>query len=150
MFNPTCIILRYRQSCWHSITILTILLHIFFPIPFTQLEQFLVSDLSYALSEDSLLESHPILFHVSNPDEINSLFDSITYSKVANSLFDSITYSKVASQHLFTMTSQLPLSSLVYMLTGFHSEKDVWLPLDLDTMTGMSKHTKLGAYPLKN
>ena len=37
---------------------------------------------SQALAEDSLNESHPILQEVSDPDEINSLFDSISYDKV--------------------------------------------------------------------
>ena len=48
-----------------------------------QMDQFVVADLSTALSLDSLNESHPILQEVGNPDEINSLFDSISYSKVS-------------------------------------------------------------------
>ena len=41
-----------------------------------------MSDLSLALGLDSLNESHPILQEVASPDEINSLFDTISYSKV--------------------------------------------------------------------
>ena len=48
----------------------------------TQLDQFVVGDLIGALAADSLNESHPILQEVSSPNEINSLFDSISYSKV--------------------------------------------------------------------
>ena len=47
-----------------------------------QLDQFFGSDLSSALDLDSLNESHPILQEVASPDEINSLFDTISYSKV--------------------------------------------------------------------
>lgn len=35
-----------------------------------------------ALTLDGLNESHPILQEVKNPDEISSLFDSISYDKV--------------------------------------------------------------------
>ena len=42
----------------------------------------MASDFVDALSLDGLNESHPILQEVKNPDEINSLFDSISYSKV--------------------------------------------------------------------
>ena len=49
-----------------------------------QLDQFFGSDLSGALNLDSLNESHPILQEVASPDEINSLFDAISYSKVTD------------------------------------------------------------------
>ena len=49
---------------------------------YTQMDLFVVGDLSSALTADSLNESHPILQNVSSPNEINSLFDSISYSKV--------------------------------------------------------------------
>jgi len=45
-----------------------------------------VGDLTGALAADSLNESHPILQEVSSPNEINSLFDSISYSKVRMSI----------------------------------------------------------------
>ena len=47
-----------------------------------QLDQFVVEDLTLALKLDGLNESHPILQEVGHPDEINALFDSISYSKV--------------------------------------------------------------------
>ena len=49
----------------------------------TQLEQLLVDDVFTAFSADGLNESHPIVQTVSNPNEINALFDSISYSKVS-------------------------------------------------------------------
>ncbi len=47
-----------------------------------QLDLFFVEDLSSALMLDSLNESHPIIQPVNNPDEIGSLFDTISYAKV--------------------------------------------------------------------
>ncbi len=47
-----------------------------------QLEQFVADDMVLALELDGLSESHPILQEVAHPSEINSLFDSISYSKV--------------------------------------------------------------------
>lgn len=47
-----------------------------------QLDQFFVEDSTNALTLDSLNESHPIIQPVSNPNEISSLFDSISYDKV--------------------------------------------------------------------
>ena len=49
-----------------------------------QMQQFFSSDFALALELDGLNESHPILQEVASPDEINSLFDSISYSKVSN------------------------------------------------------------------
>ena len=47
-----------------------------------QLDEFLTSDLFPAFSADGVNDSHPIVETVSNPNEINELFDSISYSKV--------------------------------------------------------------------
>ena len=41
-----------------------------------------MDDVFTAFSADGLNESHPIVQTVSNPNEINALFDSISYSKV--------------------------------------------------------------------
>ncbi|NWX00910.1 AMPE aminopeptidase, partial [Caloenas nicobarica] len=50
------------------------------------LEQVLVDDVLPVMKDDSLLSSHPIVFDVSSPDEITSVFDSISYSKGASIL----------------------------------------------------------------
>ena len=49
---------------------------------YIQLDEFLTSDLFPAFSADGVNDSHPIVETVSNPNEINELFDSISYSKV--------------------------------------------------------------------
>lgn len=42
----------------------------------------LVSDLFPVMNDDSELSSHPIIVNVENPNQITSVFDSISYSKV--------------------------------------------------------------------
>ncbi|XP_077996935.1 endoplasmic reticulum aminopeptidase 2-like [Glandiceps talaboti] len=48
------------------------------------MDQFLYLTLQRALALDALSTSHPILVPVYNPDEINELFDSISYDKGAS------------------------------------------------------------------
>lgn len=48
------------------------------------LDQFVVADLVYAFSLDGLANSHPIKVPVYHPDEINEIFDSISYNKGAS------------------------------------------------------------------
>ena len=43
---------------------------------------FVIEDLARAFSLDALVTSHPILVPVNHPDEINEIFDSISYKKV--------------------------------------------------------------------
>ncbi|GAB6029465.1 hypothetical protein CHUAL_005219 [Chamberlinius hualienensis] len=44
-------------------------------------DQFIVNELMWVLELDSLESSHPVSVTVNHPDEINELFDSISYSK---------------------------------------------------------------------
>jgi aminopeptidase N len=39
-------------------------------------------DMKNAFRLDALVTSHPILLPVNHPDEINEIFDSISYNKV--------------------------------------------------------------------
>uniref|UniRef100_A0ABM5GJS6 Aminopeptidase n=1 Tax=Pogona vitticeps TaxID=103695 RepID=A0ABM5GJS6_9SAUR len=50
------------------------------------LDQILIEDLFPVMKEDSLVSSHPIVVDVSTPDEITSVFDSVSYSKGASIL----------------------------------------------------------------
>jgi len=50
---------------------------------FKMWDQFVVDDQDRALELDASSSSHPVLQHVDNPDQIRSLFDSISYSKGA-------------------------------------------------------------------
>lgn len=47
-----------------------------------QADQFLVQDLAISFELDAAVTSHPIVVPVSHPDQINEVFDSISYSKV--------------------------------------------------------------------
>src|SRR6218665_3602268 len=54
-------------------------------LPSTQMDHFLPDDLHSVLSVDSLSTSHPIHYAIQSTDDISSVFDSITYSKVSHS-----------------------------------------------------------------
>ena len=71
VYKPPVNCLRHSPRC--SSLNLTLL---------TQMEQFVVIDLLDVLKIDSLSSSHPIYVPVSHPDEINQIFDSISYGKV--------------------------------------------------------------------
>ena len=45
------------------------------------LEQFVSHDMQHVLTIDSLATSHPISIPVKHPDEINEIFDRISYAK---------------------------------------------------------------------
>ena len=46
------------------------------------MEQFLTNDLHRAFRLDALASSHPITVNVEDPEDIKTVFDAITYSKV--------------------------------------------------------------------
>lgn len=48
----------------------------------TQESQFPVINLQPVFVDDSKLSSHPIVQTVENPDQINAMFDTISYDKV--------------------------------------------------------------------
>jgi len=50
-----------------------------------QFEQFVVEDLQDVFNFDGLISSHPVYVPVAHPDEINEIFDRISYAKVRNS-----------------------------------------------------------------
>ena len=45
------------------------------------MEQFIINDLQSVFSLDYLESSHPISIPVGHPDEINEIFDRISYNK---------------------------------------------------------------------
>lgn len=51
-------------------------------VHFYQLEQFVTEDVQPVMVVDSVTSSHPIVVNVNNPNQINEVFDSISYSKV--------------------------------------------------------------------
>lgn len=46
------------------------------------MDQFVTIDVHETLKDDSLATSHPIYVPVQHPDEVNEIFDSISYGKV--------------------------------------------------------------------
>ena len=49
-----------------------------------QFEQFIVEDVHDVFDFDGLVTSHPIYVPVYHPDEINEIFDRISYGKVSD------------------------------------------------------------------
>ena len=47
------------------------------------IDQSLLDENQWAMKEDQLRNSHPIMAEVKDPAQINSLFDSISYDKVS-------------------------------------------------------------------
>ena len=47
-----------------------------------QRDQMILDDVLPVQEDDSLMSSHPIVVTVATPDEITSVFDGISYSKV--------------------------------------------------------------------
>lgn len=73
-----------KYSCFSSTYcyfLLKCLVHTNF---FFQLDQFLVRTLHPVLVSDAKLSSHPIVQNVATPDQITSIFDSISYNKVSS------------------------------------------------------------------
>ena len=57
-----------------------------FFVLFLQLDQFVVIDMMLAFTLDGLANSHPIRVPVNHPDEINEIFDYISYNKVTTTV----------------------------------------------------------------
>ena len=66
-----------------------------------QFDQFVVEDVQSVFSIDGLVTSHPVYVPVAHPDEINEIFDRISYAKVWYLLFKSL---------YFTITFDTPKS----------------------------------------
>ena len=60
----------------------TVLLSQYLWFNFLQMDTFVYESLQHGMYLDSLENSHPINQRVDNPNEINELFDSISYDKV--------------------------------------------------------------------
>ena len=56
------------------------------------MDQFVTIDVHETLKDDSLATSHPIYVPVQHPDEVNEIFDSISYGKVRIKLDHAIDY----------------------------------------------------------
>ena len=65
--------------CIHDLISFALVKMIFCSIQF---EQFVVEDLQDVFNFDGLVTSHPVYVPVTHPDEINEIFDRISYAKV--------------------------------------------------------------------
>ncbi|XP_046858685.1 glutamyl aminopeptidase-like [Xenia sp. Carnegie-2017] len=83
-------------------------------------DAFINNDMFYALTLDALVTSHPILLPVNHPDEINEIFDSITYNKGA-SVIRMLEY--FLTRNTFTKGLTNYLNAYAY---GNAQTKDLW------------------------
>lgn len=84
------------------------------------LDQFVVEELQSVLNLDSLVSSHPISVRVSDPNEINEIFDGISYSKGAYLLFSLSFFNKIFTLSMFFRNMQF-----YYKFSYFHLKKKV-------------------------
>lgn len=75
---------KYREilSYIHWLNINPRLIVVFF----FQMSQFVTEDVQTVMINDAGVYSHPIIVAVESPDQINEVFDVISYSKVRSSL----------------------------------------------------------------
>ncbi|XP_022919418.2 glutamyl aminopeptidase-like [Onthophagus taurus] len=113
------------------------------------MDQFLVERLHTLLKIDATLSSHPILQHVTKPDEITSIFDTISYNKggtVLRMLEDAVT------DNIFREGVTNYLKKYAY---GNAVTDDLWNELgklveDVDVVTFMKSWTVQSGYPVVN
>lgn len=82
------------------------------------LDQFIVEELQSVLNLDALVSSHPISVRVSDPNEINEIFDGISYSKGAYLLF-----SLDFSNKVFTLLTFFRNIQFYYKFSYCHFKK---------------------------
>lgn len=71
------------------------------------LDQFVITELQNVFSLDGLATSHPVSVKVTNPDQINEIFDRISYAKGASiiRMMDNFLTRKVFRDGLFNYLS---------------------------------------------
>ncbi|XP_052782181.1 putative aminopeptidase-2 isoform X1 [Mya arenaria] len=99
-------------------------------------EQFINEDLHRVFDIDSLVTSHPIYVPVSHPDEINEIFDGISYSK-GGSVIRMMRF--FLGEETFKKGLQLYIDNRKYQ-NAFHD--DLWLALERQA-NNEGKHLKV-------
>ncbi|XP_069952146.1 aminopeptidase N [Cherax quadricarinatus] len=117
-------------------------------------EQFVSNDLQDVLEMDSLESSHPISIPVGSPDEIDQIFDSISYSKGAsvirmmNHFLTETTFRKGVTNYLNGKAfSNAEQDDLWQYLTDAAHEDDT-LPPDMTVKEVMDTWTLQMGYPV--
>ncbi|ESO89719.1 hypothetical protein LOTGIDRAFT_218512 [Lottia gigantea] len=109
-------------------------------------DQFLLKDFQLGLNLDSLSTSHPIQVHVSNPDQINEIFDTISYNK-GSSLLRMLRFSLGEEEFKNGLSSYLEKYQF-----GNAETKDLWQSLqsesNLNVKDIMDTWTLQMGYPL--
>eukprot|EP00092_Neocalanus_flemingeri_P064412 GFUD01078167.1.p1 GENE.GFUD01078167.1~~GFUD01078167.1.p1 ORF type:complete len:930 (-),score=265.24 GFUD01078167.1:347-3136(-) len=119
-----------------------------------RLEQFVVIELQEVLKIDALSSSHPISIPVKHPDEINEIFDSISYKKGASiiRMMDKFLTEDTFRQGLTNYLTDLQFDAaeqddLWQHLTS-QGHKDGRLALDMEVKTIMDTWTLQMGFPV--
>jgi aminopeptidase N len=117
-------------------------------------EQFIVDIFQPALAGDSLNSSHPLTYDVHTPEEIESLFDTISYNKGA-SLLRSVehfltkeTLHKGLSKYLKEFSHSSADANDLFRVLDKQQKKDKILPADMDVKTILDSWTLQSGYPV--
>ncbi|XP_069669083.1 aminopeptidase N-like isoform X2 [Periplaneta americana] len=117
-------------------------------------EEFVVDVHQAALHEDSLNSTHPITCDVSSPEEINSIFDSVSYDKagsVIRSMEHFLTYEtlrKGLSKYLKIHSYGNTEADDLFESLNNQQKEDKILPNDMDVKTIMDSWTLQPGYPV--
>jgi len=117
------------------------------------LEQFVVSDLQDVFRTDALESSHPISIPVKHPDEINEIFDRISYGKGASIIrmmdkfLTTDTFRKGLTNYLNELKFKAATQDDLWRHLTEQAHKDGTLPSNLKVKTIMDTWTLQMGFP---
>merc|ERR1712038_235814 len=120
------------------------------------LEQFVSHDMQHVLTIDSLATSHPISIPVKHPDEINEIFDRISYAKGAsiirmmNHFVTEKTFRAGLSNYLRDFAYKAAEQDDLWEYFTAQAHKDGTIPPDVTIKTIMDTWTLQMGFPVVN
>ena len=118
------------------------------------LEQFVVSSLQDVFRIDALQSSHPISIPVKHPDEINEIFDRISYGKGAaiirmmDNFLTTATFRQGLTNYLTDLAYKAATQDDLWRYLTQQAHKDGTLDRDMDVKTIMDTWTLQMGFPL--
>lgn len=118
------------------------------------MEQFITEDLQDVFAIDCLESSHPISIPVGHPDEINEIFDRISYAKGAsiirmmNHFLTEATFRKGLSNYLTDLKYQNAEQDDLWQYLTTAAHEDNTLPADVSVKKIMDTWTLQMGYPV--
>ncbi|XP_069972068.1 aminopeptidase N-like [Penaeus vannamei] len=118
------------------------------------MDQFVVDTLHYVFGIDSLESSHPVSIPVGHPDEINEIFDSISYYKGASIIrmmyffLTEATFKKGLTNYLNNFAYDAAAQDDLWQFLTEAAHEDDTLPSDVSVKDVMDTWTLLTGYPV--